>query len=58
MGFSLKSKYKSNEILQRRTEMINKEKLHIKDGISYERFLNLYNKYGEGFDEKNLHMLF
>ena len=52
MELSLQSKYKSKEILARRREMIEKEKLHIKEGISYERFKQLYSKYGEGLEEK------
>ncbi|MCI8309756.1 MAG: hypothetical protein HFJ45_06180 [Clostridia bacterium] len=52
MQLSLRSKYRSKEILARRQKMIEKEKLHIKDKISYERLKELYNKYGEGLEEK------
>ena len=38
MRLFLQSKFRTPEISTKRTEMIKKEKLHIKDGISYERF--------------------
>ena len=53
MRLFLQSKFRTPEISTKRTEMIKKEKLHIKDGISYERFQELYNKYGEGLEEKD-----
>lgn len=52
MELSLQSKYKSKQILAKRQEMIENEKLHIKDTITYERFKELYNKYGSGLEEK------
>ena len=33
--------------------MITKEKLHINNKIEYEKFLELYRKYGDGVDEKD-----
>lgn len=52
MELSLQSKLRTSEILNKRSEMIKKEKLHINDGINYERFQELYNKYGNGLEEK------
>lgn len=51
MEVTIKSKFASEEILEKRRQMINNEKLHIKDEISKKTFKNLYKKYGQGFDE-------
>lgn len=51
MEVSVQSKFKSDKILAKRREMLEKEKLHIKEKISYDTFLDLYNKYGEGLDD-------
>lgn len=53
MNLFIQNKFRTSEILGKRIEMIKKEKLHIKDGISYERFLELYEKYGQGLEEKD-----
>lgn len=52
MEISLQNKYKTREILAKRREIIEKEKLHIKELIDAEEFLRLYNKYGNGFEQK------
>ena len=52
MELSLQSKYKSKQILARRNEMIEAEKLHIKDKIGLEQFKKLYIKYGNELEEK------
>lgn len=49
MELSLKSKFKSEAILERRRKVILDKKLHIKDMITYENFENLYMEYGYGF---------
>lgn len=51
MKLSVQSKFKSEKILARRREMLIKERLHIKDKISYDTFLSLYKKYGEGLED-------
>lgn len=53
MELSLQSRkdYKSMRLI--RKMMITKEKLHINDKIDYERFLELYKKYGNSVDEKD-----
>lgn len=52
MELSLQSKYKSKQILAKRNEMIEAEKLHIKDKIDLEQFKKLYIKYGNELEEK------
>lgn len=51
MELTIKSKFASEEILEKRRQMIKNEKLHIKDEISMETLKNLYREYGQGFDE-------
>jgi len=53
MGLTIRSKFMSEEILKKRRQIIEKEKLHIQDELSKEEFENLYSKYGSGFDEKD-----
>lgn len=53
MEITLKSKFMSEEILEKRKYMIEKEKLHIQEELSKDDVKNLYNKYGKGFDEKD-----
>ena len=53
MEATIKSKFVSEEILEKRKQMIKKEKLHIQEGLFKEKFENLYNKYGLGFSEKD-----
>lgn len=52
MELSLQSKYKRREILAKRREIIEKEKLHIKDLIDPEEFSRLYSIYGSEFEQK------
>ena len=52
MELSLQSKYKRREILAKRREIIEKEKLHIKDLIDAEEFSRLYSIYGSEFEQK------
>ena len=53
METAIRSKFASKEILEKRKQMIKKEKLHIKDELSKYEFENLYNMYGSGFSKKN-----
>ena len=45
MEATIKSKFVSEEILEKRKQMIKKEKLQIQEGLFKEKFENLYNKY-------------
>lgn len=53
MEATIISKFVSEEILEKRKQMIKNEKLHIQDRLSQEKFKNLYNKYGLRFSEKD-----
>lgn len=52
MKLSLQSKTNLKSVYNLRENVIVKEKLHIKDRIDYNRFQELYKKYGNGFTEK------
>lgn len=52
MNISLESKFRTGEILDRRNEMIKNENLKSSSKMKYDKFLELYEKYGEGFEEK------
>lgn len=53
MELSIKSKFMSEEILEKRRQMIENENLHIKEKITMEAFKELYSKYGAGMNEKD-----
>jgi len=53
MELSIRSKFMSEEVLEKRRRMIETEKLHINDKITEEVFQRLYSKYGKGLDEKD-----
>lgn len=53
MEVTIKSKFMSKEILEKRKQMIENENLHIKDKLSKEAFKTLYKKYGSGFIERD-----
>lgn len=53
MKLSLKSKFKSAEIVDKRRQMIENEHLHIKQTIPKSKFKSLYQKYGSSLSEKD-----
>ncbi len=52
MELSLQSKTNLKSVYKLRERFIEEEKLHINDKIDYEKFQELYEKYGEDFTEK------
>ena len=52
MKLCLQSKHNYKNTHEKREEIIYKESLHINDELSYERFLELFEKYGEGLEER------
>jgi len=53
MELSLQSQKDYKSMRRIRQMMITKEKLHINDKIKYDRFLELYKRYGKGIEEKD-----
>lgn len=53
MEISLQSKVNYKKVFKQRQEMIFKEKLHIEDELNYEKFKELYLKYGTEYSEKD-----
>ena len=51
MQLSLQSSKRRKIDLSKRHNLIINEKLHMRENITYERFLELYNKYGESLEE-------
>ena len=58
MELSVRSKFVSEEVLEKRRQMIENEKLHINDKITKEVFQRLYNKYGGNLIEKDFACFF
>ena len=58
MELSVQSKLNRYNVANKRKELITKERLHIGDKITYEAFLELYKKYGEGYSEKDFAKFF
>ncbi len=51
MELSLQKKINLRLIRLLRTSMIEEAGLHIEDKVTYKQFLELYEKYGNGFDK-------
>lgn len=58
MELSVRSKFMSEEVLEKRRQMIENEKLHINDKITKEVFQRLYSKYGGNLIEKDFACFF
>lgn len=52
MELSLQSKMNLKVVFEKRENMINNEKLHINEKMDYQKFLELYKKYGGELTEK------